>query len=102
MKSDLKKKKKLAENAASQLSEPISIKLCRQQVVSHHAFDCARLHNPMQPPRCRKSFLAHVSMTSEQGRRNSDTFYLFILKDVYGNYYLFVFLFIFLFCYYYY
>ncbi len=36
-------------------------------------------------------------MTSEQGGRNSDTFYLFILKDVYGNYYLFVFLFIFLF-----
>ncbi len=30
-------------------------------------------------------FLAHVSMTLEQGGRNSDTFYLFILKDVYGN-----------------
>ncbi|KAI2664976.1 Glutathione S-transferase theta-1 [Labeo rohita] len=35
---------------------------------------CTRLLNPTQPPRRRESFLAHVSMTSEQGGRNSDTF----------------------------
>ncbi len=51
--------------------------------------NCARLFNPTQPPRCRKSFLAHVSMTSEQGGHNTDTFYLFIY--VYGNYYVFFF-----------
>ncbi|KAL0177028.1 hypothetical protein M9458_025922, partial [Cirrhinus mrigala] len=33
-----------------------------------------RLLNPTQPPRHRQSFLAHISMTSEQGGRNSDTF----------------------------
>ncbi len=38
MKSD-KKKNILEEKAASRLSEPMSIKLCRQSVVSHHAFD---------------------------------------------------------------
>ncbi len=85
----------------------MSIKLYRQSVISHHAFDqrsqwrataldCSIRHSR------RESFLAHLSMTSEQGGRNSDTFFIFILKDVYGNYYLFVFLFIFLFCYYYY
>ncbi|KAL0204033.1 hypothetical protein M9458_002051, partial [Cirrhinus mrigala] len=35
---------------------------------------CARLLNPTQPPRNRQCFLAHVSMTSEQGGLNSDTF----------------------------
>ncbi len=36
--------------------------------------NCARLHNQTQPPRRRKVFLAHISMTSEQSERNSDTF----------------------------
>ncbi len=36
--------------------------------------NCVRLLNPTQPPRRRESFLAHISMTSEQGGRNSDTF----------------------------
>lgn len=36
--------------------------------------NCARLLNPTQLLRRRESFLEHVSMTSEQIRRNSDTF----------------------------
>ncbi len=71
----------------------MSIKQCRQSVLSHPRSARAIRHSRLAVA----SFLAHVSMTSEQGGRNSDTFYLFILKYVYGNYYLFVFLFIYIF-----
>ncbi len=71
-----------AMNATSRLSEPTSIKLCRQPVVSHHAFDqrsrwratafdCTIRHSRLAVARF---FLAHVSMTSEQVGHNLDTF----------------------------
>ncbi len=67
----------LEENTASQLSEPMSIKLCHQSVISHHVFDqrsqwraTALESDTAASPS--QEFLAHVSMTSEQGGHNAD------------------------------
>jgi len=61
----------LKEKNASRLFKPMSIKLCRHQVVESN---CARLQNPTGAHCARESFLTYVDMTSEPGGPFSDTF----------------------------
>jgi len=68
----------LKEKNTSQLFKPMSIKLCRQQVVSRFwsaqsgESNCARLQNPTGASCARESFLTYVDMTSEPGGPFSD------------------------------
>jgi len=71
----------LKEKNTSQLFKQMSIKLCRQQVVFHRAFDQrSRWRATARDCRIRQvrlalaSFLTYVGMTSEPGGALSDTF----------------------------